>query len=271
MELDENGLPCLAQFSEEGFVDCVFKVENLVRAAGHYHFDLRGSFEGQSVGLAVRLPALPATAVQTLRSKCSLLADARVLTLLAVSLLAAVSSLGMYTFIAPLLAEPGYGGVQNVTPYLWVWGLGGVAGSFLVGPLAERVRGPQLTLAIMLVLAGSLLTLPLAAAVSPWLAMLPIALWGAVGWALQVPQNNQLISARERQGDGNLAVALNESALYLGSAVGAAAGGVVLLMQWPGWALPISAGAVALLGAALQRRGHARQDCAGQGLSLPAG
>ena len=55
MELDGNGLPCLAQFSEEGFVDCVFKVENLVQAAGHYHFDLRGSFEGQSVGLAVTL------------------------------------------------------------------------------------------------------------------------------------------------------------------------------------------------------------------------
>ena len=78
------------------------------------------------VGLAVRLPALPATAVQTLRSKCSLLADARVMSVLAVSLLAAVASLGMYTFIAPLLAEPAYGGVQSVTPYLWVWGLGGV-------------------------------------------------------------------------------------------------------------------------------------------------
>lgn len=204
------------------------------------------------LGLAVRLPALPATAVQTLRSKCSLLADTQVLTVLTVSLLAAVASLGMYTFIAPLLAEPTYGGVQGITPYLWVWGLGGIVGSFLVGPVAERVRGPQLTLMIMLMLAASLLALPLAAAVSPWLAMLPIALWGAVGWALQVPQNNQLISTRERQGDGNLAVALNESALYLGSALGAAAGGVVLLMQWPGWALPICAGAIALLGAGVQ-------------------
>lgn len=204
------------------------------------------------LGLARRLPGLPATAVQTLRSKCALLADTRVLTVLTVSLLAAVASLGMYTFIAPLLAEPAYGGVQGITPYLWTWGLGGIVGSILVGPVAERVRGPQLTLMIMLILAASLLALPLAAAISPWLAMLPIALWGAVGWALQVPQNNQLISARERQGDGNLAVALNESALYLGSAMGAAAGGVVLLMQWPGWALPISAGAIALLGAGLQ-------------------
>lgn len=55
MELDENGLPCLAQFSEDGFVDCVFKVQNLAHQAGHYHFDLRASFAGQPVGLNVRL------------------------------------------------------------------------------------------------------------------------------------------------------------------------------------------------------------------------
>lgn len=55
MELDGNGLPCLAQFCEEGFVDCVFKVQNLEHEAGHYHFDLRGSFDGQPVGLRVRL------------------------------------------------------------------------------------------------------------------------------------------------------------------------------------------------------------------------
>ena len=50
----------------------------------------------------------------------------------------------------------------------------------------------------------------------------------------------------------NLAVALNESALYLGSALGAGAGGLLLLLNMPGWSLAIGAGAVALLGAALQ-------------------
>ncbi|MCY1440306.1 hypothetical protein D9M71_565740 [compost metagenome] len=82
--------------------------------------------------------------------------------------------------------------------------------------------------------------------------MLPIVLWGAVGWALQVPQNNELILARQAQGDGNLAIALNESALYLGSAIGAAAGGLLLLLQLPTWSLAVSAGVVAAVGAALQ-------------------
>ena len=42
------------------------------------------------------------------------------------------------------------------------------------------------------------------------------------------------------------------AALYLGSAIGAAAGGFVLLLQMPTWTLAASAGGVAALGALLQ-------------------
>lgn len=201
------------------------------------------------VGLALRLPAFPAAAATPLRAKLNLLADGRVVAILLVSLLAAIASLGMYTFIAPLLAAIGDGLARSTTPYLWVWGVGGVLGSFLIGPLVDRIRGPLLTLWIMVILAVSLFLLPATATLGPWLVMLPIAVWGAVGWALQVPQNNELIQAREQQGDGNLAVALNESALYLGSAIGAALGGVLLFQQWPVSLLASGASIVAVLGA----------------------
>lgn len=204
------------------------------------------------VGLAFRLPALPAAAVTPLKAKLALLGDGQVVVILLVSLLAAVASLGMYTFIAPLLSATDQGLSRTVTPYLWVWGVGGVLGSFLIGPLVDRFKGPVLTLWIMIILAASLFLLPVTASMGAWLVMLPIATWGAVGWALQVPQNNELIKAREQQGDGNLAVALNESALYLGSAIGAALGGVLLLQQWSAAALASSAGVVAVLGVLAQ-------------------
>ncbi|WP_313025765.1 MULTISPECIES: MFS transporter [Gammaproteobacteria] len=204
------------------------------------------------VGLALRLPVFPAAAATPLKAKLALLADGRVVAILLVSLLAAIASLGMYTFIAPLLAATGDGLARSTTPYLWVWGVGGVLGSFLIGPLVDRVKGPLLTLWIMAILAVALFLLPATAALGAWLVMLPIAVWGAVGWALQVPQNNELIHAREQQGDGNLAVALNESALYLGSAIGAALGGVLLLQQWPVSLLASGAGIVAALGTLVQ-------------------
>lgn len=206
------------------------------------------------LGLAWRLPTLPATVAIPLRRKLSLLADRQVAVILSVSLLAAIASLGMYTFIASLLAVPEYGGIQSVTPYLWMWGVGGILGSFLIGPLADRVPGPPLTFAIMLILTLVLLALPLAARWQVWLTMVSIAIWGAVGWALQVPQNNELIRVREIQGDGNLAVALNESALYLGSAIGAAGGGLLLLQGLPVWALAAGAGAIGAVGTLVQLR-----------------
>ncbi len=84
----------------------------------------------------------------------------------------------------------------------------------LVGPWADKVAAPKLTCFILLLL----------------LALFLCA----------------------RQGDGNLAIALNESALYLGSAIGAATGGVLLLLNWPMWLLAAAAAFVAA--AALRRQ-----------------
>jgi len=203
-------------------------------------------------GLLWQLPALPAAPAMPLRRKLALLADGPVLAILLVSLLAAVASLGMYTFIAPLLAWSAQGAAMSVTPFLWAWGVGGIAGSVLVGPWADKVAAPKLTCFILLLLALALCALPLAAGWSAWLMLAPIALWGAAGWVLQVPQNQQLLAVRARQGDGNLAIALNESALYLGSAIGAAAGGVLLLLDWPMWLLAAGAALVATAALLLQ-------------------
>ncbi|CAM2845948.1 MFS transporter [Janthinobacterium lividum] len=203
-------------------------------------------------GLLWKLPALPAVPATSLRRKLVLLADGQVLSILLVSLLAAIASLGMYTFIAPLLAWSAQGAALSTTPFLWAWGVGGIAGSVLVGPWADKVAAPKLTCFILLLLALALCALPLAAGWSAWLMLAPIALWGAAGWALQVPQNQQLLAVRARQGDGNLAIALNESALYLGSAIGAATGGVLLLLDWPMWLLAAGAALVAAAALLLQ-------------------
>ncbi|PJJ19358.1 putative MFS family arabinose efflux permease [Janthinobacterium sp. 67] len=203
-------------------------------------------------GLLWQLPALPAAPAISLRRKLALLADGQVLAILLVSLLAAIASLGMYTFIAPLLAWSAQGAAMSVTPFLWAWGVGGIVGSVLVGPWADKVAAPKLTCVILLLLALALCALPLAARWSAWLMLAPIALWGAAGWALQVPQNQQLLAVRARQGDGNLAIALNESALYLGSAIGAAMGAVLLLLNWPMWLLAAGAAAVAAAALLLQ-------------------
>jgi hypothetical protein len=55
VQVDELGLPILDQFSEEGFIDCVFKINNLRSEADQYLFHLAASFDGEVVGIDVRV------------------------------------------------------------------------------------------------------------------------------------------------------------------------------------------------------------------------
>lgn len=195
-------------------------------------------------------PAFPATAEVSISRKLSILRDRNVSAILLVSFLAAIASLGMYTFMAPFMMS--YPDVRSVVPWLWLWGVGGILGSVLIGALTNRIGGPTLTLAIMGILTLSLFAMPIVMQWSLWLMIIPVTLWGMVGWALQVPQNHELIRVRENTGDGNLAVALNESALYLGSAVGASAGGLILSFNLDVFLLPIIAAGLAFIGMLIQ-------------------
>jgi hypothetical protein len=55
MELDANGLPVLEQFSEEGFVDLVFRISNFEVDGEKYRFHLAASHLGQKVGMDVAM------------------------------------------------------------------------------------------------------------------------------------------------------------------------------------------------------------------------
>ncbi|MEW2557813.1 MFS transporter [Streptomyces griseorubiginosus] len=175
-------------------------------------------------GVALALPRLAATPPPPLRERARILARRPVAAIAGVSLIAGVTSLGLYTYLAPFLADAG--GIDGTLGAMWAWGLGGVAGSLLIGRIVDRTGRPYAVVTVvLLLLCLSHLLLPLAAEAT-WLLAVPLVVWGATGWALQVPQQHQLIAARPDQAP--VAVSLNSSAVYLGSALGSALGGVVL-------------------------------------------
>ncbi|MEK2475519.1 MFS transporter [Streptomyces noursei] len=196
-------------------------------------------------GLAVLLPQVPAGPAVPVRARLTAIADRAVAPVVAVSFLAAVASLGLYTYLAPVLAAAG--GVHEVAPYLWAWGAGGVLGSVLAGPLVDRTgRVRLLAGVILLVVAVAQALLPTLAAVALPGAVVALLAWGAAGWAFQVPQQHRLLRASAQR--GTVALALNNSALYLGSAVGSALGGLALAAGLTPAALPWAAAGVAALG-----------------------
>lgn len=53
--IDKSGHPILEQFSEEGFVDCVFRISDLVESCEFFNFHLSASSEGVVLGMDVAI------------------------------------------------------------------------------------------------------------------------------------------------------------------------------------------------------------------------
>ncbi|MFK8846935.1 hypothetical protein [Streptomyces sp. Ac-502] len=130
-------------------------------------------------------------------------------------------------------------------------------GSLAAGPLVDRTgKITALVGGILVTVAAAQALLPLLASAALPGAAAALVVWGAAGWALQVPQQHRLLALRDDR--GTVALALNNSALYLGSAVGSALGGLALAAGVQASALPWVAAGVAGLGAALHLRAGRR-------------
>jgi predicted MFS family arabinose efflux permease len=201
------------------------------------------------VAVAAFVPSDIPAAAPSLRARLSVLTDRRVGAVAAVTVLTSATSIGLYTYVAPLLTATLH--ATELTGYLWIWGLGGLAGSLLVGRLIDAWRDTRmLVTAILAVLGATLALFPVAGGGSAG-AMVLLLVWGAVGWGSLAPQQHRMLALREPEGP--VAVSLNASALYLGSAIGAAVGGALLGGGLPVTALAVVLGAVALVTAGLNR------------------
>ncbi|MDQ8702445.1 MFS transporter [Streptomyces sp. LHD-70] len=191
-----------------------------------------------------RLPKIEVSPPPPLGQRVRALASGRIAGIVVVSLLGGIASLGLYTYLAEFLSDAA--DTSQTVWAMWAWGAGGIIGSLLIGPVVDRTRRPFAAVTWILVLiVAAQFALPAAARTSAVLAIVPLVVWGAAGWAVQVPQQHQLIAAQPQQAP--VAVSLNSSAVYLGSGIGSALGGLVLGLGVGPSALPYYTGALTLL------------------------
>jgi predicted MFS family arabinose efflux permease len=177
------------------------------------------------VAVALRLPQIFAAAPPSLSQRLSVLADPRVAATIAISFATSVASIGLYTYVAPLLLK--LTGSASVLPHLWAWSLGGLVGIYISGRLVDATGRPEWVMVAVLSIMTVVFVvlnwlLPLAA-----LGFCCFGLWGATAWASQGPQQHRLLSLHPDK--GGVVVALQSSAHYSGSAAGAALGGLALV------------------------------------------
>ena len=192
-------------------------------------------------GIALRggdLPAIPASSpADRLRS---ITRPKNLLTVI-VTLLTGVASLGLYTYLTVVLSGGALAAHQNIA--IWVWGLGGAVGALGIGLLADRHDPLRLSAVILGGLTCALLGMTQGQV--PVIVVVSLFVWGLCGWASLAPQQQVLIQANPA--DGATAVAANASANYLGSALGAAAGSLLVAAHATPAVLSGSAAAVAAL------------------------
>jgi predicted MFS family arabinose efflux permease len=158
----------------------------------------------------------------SLREQIRLLVDRRVLGVIAVTLLTATGCLGLYTYISQVLAET----PNSAAVAFSLWSVGGLIGTIGIGSILDRTSKPQVVmLAILTCLLVTITAIPILREV-PVLGLLPFLIWGAMGWATVTPQQYNLMKIKP--GHDAILVALNSSAVSLGSVFGTALGGVAL-------------------------------------------
>jgi len=168
-------------------------------------------------------------------NRFSLLQRFEVFSVLGVTCFISFSSLGLFSYIAPLQQ----GAYYSLELSLFVWGLGGFLGSSFIGFVIDQIKRPSLIMSfIVFGLMLSLLSLSFTK-MMPYVELISFFFWGLFGWAITSPQQ-YILSNLDKKNETILA-ALNSSALGLGHALGSGLVGLVIASGFQIIKLPILA------------------------------
>ncbi|MEO3873333.1 MFS transporter [Nonomuraea sp. B12E4] len=221
-----------------------------------------------AAGLWLSLPRLPGSAAAGVRDRLGAIRIRRAPLAMLTTTLWVIGTFVVYTYLGSILDTITHAGASDRTWLLLAFGIGSFAGVMSGGRLADRtnaVTGLTATIALLaIVLAG----LGVAVYSLPWTAA-TLALWGLVHWASFPLIQHRLLALGGR--DGDMLLALNNSAVYLGQTVAAAIGGVLvgagLLSRLPlaGAAFEVLALLALAVGAGRRRPARQAAEPAGDG------
>ena len=191
-------------------------------------------------GLLFGLPrGLPRTTA-TIGQRLAVAGNSEVLYALATTMLWGAGGFTVFTYLSVPLKNLGFS-ASEISMALLVFGSASAIGNMLGGTLADKL-GPMPTAALGLASMAVALTLesPTLKFASPeyvrYVFLLLIFGWGISGWLFYPAQVARIMRIDPQA--AVIAVSLNASAMYLGFAIGGAAGGLVLSTLGPtdlGW------------------------------------
>lgn len=197
------------------------------------------------LGVLAVLPGLPTPPAIPLAQRLTVLADRRVVGMVMFMLLMSGASIMVYTYTATVLGDIAHVHGTGLAAALLAWGIGGIFGSFGSGWLTDRLgAGRTLTLAVAL-LVVTLAALTISTSLIP--VIIVMVFNGAAGWAVSTPNNHRLTALVPTL--PSVVISFNSSGIYLGQALGAALGGILLDHDVTARALCLTGVGIALVAA----------------------
>lgn len=169
------------------------------------------------------LPASTPSISVSLKERLRPIAQGRVLLVLLPALLWNVGVYCMYPYISVFLQQKLH--ILDVSILLACFGLGIVLANLVSSKLADRFAPHRLVMIFLSVVFVIQCVLPLVT-ITMMSGAITLLLWGMSFALLFIPQQQRLLKSAPEH--ANVILALNNSALYLGIAGGAAAGGLAL-------------------------------------------
>ncbi|MGV9252848.1 MFS transporter [Streptomyces sp. NPDC003697] len=176
------------------------------------------------LGVLLVLPGLPIPPAIPLGQRLAVLANRRVVAMVVFMLLASGASIMVYTYTATVLAQTAHIHGTTLATALLAWGIGGIFGSFGSGFLTDRLGAARTLTCAVLLLIVTLALLTVCTSIVP--VIIVMVLNGAAGWAVSTPNNHRLTALVPTL--PSVVISFNSSGIYLGQALGAALGGVLL-------------------------------------------
>lgn len=164
-------------------------------------------------GVWAFLPEIPAAPAIGLRQRLAPLADARIGLTLLTTLVAMTGIFIPYTYFAVVFDRAIGGDATMVGALLVMWGLAGTASNLFAGRLIDTISSRKVIVTMLSILAIDVALTPWTGA-NAWTAALAIAVWGACGWGILVPQQHRLVTLAPSIAP--VVVGLNSSGTHLG-------------------------------------------------------
>lgn len=176
---------------------------------------------GSFLGVWGFLPTLPLPPAVTLRQRLAPLADSRIGLTLAATLLAMSGIFIPYTYFTVVFDRAIGGSPAAISLLLVMWGLAGTVANLFAGRLIDVIGSRKVVVAMLMALIVDIAMTPWSGAAT-WTAVVAIAVWGACGWGILVPQQHRLVTLAP--GIAPIVVGLNTSCTYFGVTTAGIAG-----------------------------------------------